>query len=112
MLAGISLLAALALGYLHHPSWLALGALGALNLAVSAVTDRCAVKTLLIRLGFPGERELGRAESPPDPWPGEDAGDVDCESAIRARHAGLVATNEARREPTTSLESRGRAKAC
>jgi len=63
MLAGASTLAILALGYLHHPAWLLLAAGIALNLFVSGITDRCPVKSLLIRLGLPGERDLGRADA-------------------------------------------------
>jgi len=63
MLAGGSALACLALGWLASP-WFLLGAAGtALNLVVSAITDRCLVKSLLIALGLPGERDLGRAEA-------------------------------------------------
>ena len=62
-LAGLTVMATVVLGYLHSPYWL-LVALGvAANLALSALTDRCAVKNLLIRLGLPGERDLGRAEA-------------------------------------------------
>jgi hypothetical protein len=63
MLAGAAVLACLALAWLLSP-WFLLGVAGtALNLVVSAVTDRCAVKSLLIKLGLPGERDLGRAEA-------------------------------------------------
>ncbi len=62
-LAGLTVMATVLLGYAHSPYWL-LAALGvAMNLALSALTDRCAVKNLLIRLGLPGERDLGRAEA-------------------------------------------------
>ena len=62
-LAGLTVMATVVLGYVHSPYWL-LVALGvAANLTLSALTDRCAVKNLLIRLGLPGERDLGRAEA-------------------------------------------------
>jgi hypothetical protein len=63
MLAGASVLAGLGLGWLVSP-WFLLAAAGtALNLVLSGITDRCAVKNLLIRMGLPGERDLGRAEA-------------------------------------------------
>lgn len=63
MLAGAAVLACLALAWLLSP-WFLLGVAGtALNLVFSAVTDCCAVKSLLIKLGLPGERDLGRAEA-------------------------------------------------
>jgi hypothetical protein len=63
LLAGVVVIASLGLAYVHHPLWL-LGVAGtALNLVLSAITDRCAVKSLLIRMGLPGERDLGRAEA-------------------------------------------------
>ena len=62
LLAGISVAGISALAWLHDPSWLlALAGIG-LNLAMSALTGKCAVKALLIRLGLPGERDLGVAE--------------------------------------------------
>ncbi|HOX06269.1 MAG TPA: DUF2892 domain-containing protein [Planctomycetota bacterium] len=62
-LAGGSVVLCLALAWLASP-WFLLGAAGtALNLIISAITDRCAVKSLLIGLGLPGERDLGRAEA-------------------------------------------------
>jgi Inner membrane protein YgaP-like, transmembrane domain len=62
LLAGISVAGVSALAWFHNPCWLlALAGIG-LNLAMSAVTGKCAVKTLLVRLGLPGERELGVAE--------------------------------------------------
>jgi hypothetical protein len=63
ILAGFTVLGALALGYFHHPLWLIAVGGAAFNLALSGITDRCLVKDLLIRLGFPGERDLGRAEA-------------------------------------------------
>jgi hypothetical protein len=63
LLAGAAVIASLAAGWLLSP-WCLLCAGGtALNLVISALTDRCPVKTLLIRLGLPGERDLGRAEA-------------------------------------------------
>ncbi|MFH1024404.1 MAG: DUF2892 domain-containing protein [Planctomycetota bacterium] len=62
ILAGVSVAGAVALGYFHHPLWL-LAAVGTgLNLVLSGITDRCVVKNLLVRMGFPGERDLGRRE--------------------------------------------------
>ncbi|GEM_PF-1879226 len=63
VLAGATLLASVALAHLVSP-WFLLAAAGtALNLVLSGITDRCAVKNLLLRLGLPGERDLGRAEA-------------------------------------------------
>ena len=63
ILAGSAVLTGLVLAQLVSPWFLLAAAATALNLVVSAITDRCAVKSLLIRLGLPGERELGRAEA-------------------------------------------------
>ncbi len=63
VLAGLSLMGALALALTVSP-WFLLAVAGtALNLVLSGVTDRCAVKSLLVRLGVPGERDIGRAET-------------------------------------------------
>jgi hypothetical protein len=62
LLAGLTMLSAVFLAWLHHPAWLLAVAGTGLNLAMSGITDRCAVKSLLMRLGLPGERDLGRAE--------------------------------------------------
>ena len=63
VLAGLSLMGALALALTVSP-WFLLAVAGmALNLALSGITDRCAVKSLLVRLGVPGERDIGRAEA-------------------------------------------------
>ena len=63
LLAGNSVLMAVTLAYFHHAAWLLAVAVTAINLIQSALTDRCPVKSLLIRFGLPGERELGCAES-------------------------------------------------
>ena len=67
VLAGLTVLAGLGLGLLD--AWFLLIAAGAAaNLVLSGVTDRCAVRNLLVRMGFPGERDVGRAEVlPPEP---------------------------------------------
>jgi hypothetical protein len=63
LLAGAAVLVSLLLAQTASP-WFLLAAAGTgLNLVLSAITDRCAVKSLLIRLGLPGERDIGRAES-------------------------------------------------
>ena len=62
-LAGLSVLGSLALGWLVSPWFLLMAAGVAGNLIISAITDRCAVKRLLIRMGLPGERDMGRAEA-------------------------------------------------
>ncbi len=61
MIAGFSTATAATLAWLHHPAWLLAAAGVGLNLILSAITDGCVVKSLLIRLGLPGERDLGRA---------------------------------------------------
>ncbi|MFH1022283.1 MAG: methyltransferase domain-containing protein [Planctomycetota bacterium] len=63
ILAGASLLASLVLAQVVSPWFLLVAAGTGMNLALSGITNRCAVKNLLIRLGFPGERDLGRAEA-------------------------------------------------
>jgi hypothetical protein len=63
ILAGLSFLAVLALGWWASP-WFLLGGVGvALNLILSGITDRCAVKSLLVKVGLPGERDVGHAEA-------------------------------------------------
>lgn len=71
LLAGAAVLVSVAMALLVSP-WFLLGAAGtAVNLMLSGITDRCAVKSLLVRMGLPGERDLGRAEAtlsgPADP---------------------------------------------
>jgi hypothetical protein len=62
LLAGLSILVALTLAHFVSP-WFLLAAVGTgLNLVFSGITDRCAIRNLMIRLGIPGERDLGRAE--------------------------------------------------
>ena len=62
-LAGLSVLGTVALGYFLSPLWFLATAGIAVNLAVTSVLNRCVVKSLLTRLGIPGERDLGRAET-------------------------------------------------
>jgi hypothetical protein len=62
-LAGLSVIATVTLAWLWSPWCLLATAAVAMNLVVSAITDRCVVKNLLIRLGFPGERDVGRADA-------------------------------------------------
>lgn len=59
VMAGVSVLACTALAVLHDPLWLVPNALIAFNVAQSGLTERCLVKSVLARLGFPGEREVG-----------------------------------------------------
>jgi len=61
VLVGASVLTGIGLS-LVSPWFLLVSAGTALNLAISGITDRCPVKSLLLRMGFPGERDLGRAE--------------------------------------------------
>jgi ubiquinone/menaquinone biosynthesis C-methylase UbiE len=63
ILAGAAVLASLFLAQLVSPWFLLVAAGTAMNLVLSGITDRCAVKRLLLRLGLPGERDLGRAEA-------------------------------------------------
>ena len=62
-LAGISVLISTALGYHFSPYWLLVTMAIALNLTISSLTNRCPIKSLLVRLGLPGERDIGRAEA-------------------------------------------------
>ena len=58
LLAGASTLLFTALGLLHHPLWL-LGTLaGAANLVVTALSGRCMLHDLLIRLGAREREDL------------------------------------------------------
>src|SRR5512135_3136763 len=61
VLAGLTVLGSLGLGRLHHPLWLIAAAGTALDLLFSGIIDRCVVRSLLVRMGFPRERDLGRA---------------------------------------------------
>lgn len=51
LVAGTSILGFTALAVLHHPYWLAAVAAGSANLVLSALTDRCPVRALLLFLG-------------------------------------------------------------
>ncbi len=62
-LAGLFVLVSAGLGLVHTPYWLFVTLGIAINLMISSLTDRCPVKSLLVRLGVPGERDLGRAEA-------------------------------------------------
>ncbi len=62
VLVGVSVLTGIGLSPVS-PWFLLISAGTALNLAISGITDRCPVRSLLLRMGFPGERDLGRAES-------------------------------------------------
>jgi radical SAM superfamily enzyme YgiQ (UPF0313 family) len=63
VLAGVSVLLTVALGFFHSPWWLLSTAGLCVSMIVTAVTNRCVVKNLLIRMGVPGERDLGREEA-------------------------------------------------
>jgi hypothetical protein len=63
VIAGLSVGLVVALGTFHHTWWyVALVGIGA-NLVVSGVTNRCPFRTLLLHLGFPLERDLGRQDA-------------------------------------------------
>jgi hypothetical protein len=102
MLAGLSVLATLALGCSVSP-WFLLATAGvALNLVISAITDRCVVKSLLVRMGLPGERDLGRAEAlreMPQPAGGGEAIPVPVDPTACGRRFA--------RHPDVALESEG-----
>jgi hypothetical protein len=70
-LAGTGVLLFGALAVLHDPQWIAGIMAIAINLLQSGVTNRCGVKALLVSLGFPGERELGRADGLAERSPGQ-----------------------------------------
>jgi hypothetical protein len=74
ILASASLLVSLVLAHAVSPWFLLIAAGTAFNLALSGVTDRCVVKNLLVRMGLPGERDVGRAEALRAPRAGESAG--------------------------------------
>lgn len=60
ILAGCGFIAGAIFGYVHHPAWFFIMGFGtAFNLILSGITDRCAVKSMLVKLGLPSERELG-----------------------------------------------------
>ncbi|MFH1023183.1 MAG: radical SAM protein [Planctomycetota bacterium] len=62
VLAGLSVLATLGLGYFHNPAWFLGTAAVALNMAITSILDRCVVKSVLARMGIPGERDIGWRE--------------------------------------------------
>ncbi|MBA4387133.1 MAG: hypothetical protein C0404_04070 [Verrucomicrobia bacterium] len=64
ILAGSIVVIASLLGCLVHPLlFIVIGIGTGLNLILSGITDKCAVKSLLIRMGFPGEREIGAEDA-------------------------------------------------
>lgn len=62
LLAGTVVMATVALAWLVSPWFLLATAGTALNQVLSGITGRCVVKSLLMGLGMPGERDLGRVE--------------------------------------------------
>jgi hypothetical protein len=61
-LAGSSIILFCLLGIFVHPYFHLFNLLISLNLLQSAFTDKCLIKSTLISLGFPGERELGKRD--------------------------------------------------
>lgn len=57
-LAGLSILLFTFIAYFFDIGFLAVTTLIALNLIQSGITNKCLVKSMLIKLGFPGEKEL------------------------------------------------------
>jgi hypothetical protein len=51
LLSGLSILALTALGIFHHPAWLIGTLLSSGSLVLTALTGRCAIHDLLMRLG-------------------------------------------------------------
>ena len=58
LLAGLGTLLFTALGLWLHPYWLAGTLAMAANLVVTAITDRCAMRDLLLRMGAKEREEL------------------------------------------------------
>lgn len=58
LLAGSFTLLFTTLGVLHDPLWLAGTLLGAANLVVTALTDRCLLRDVLLRLGAKEREDL------------------------------------------------------
>ena len=94
-LAGGAVLICLTLGWLLHPIWLIGAALTSGNLILSAITDRCAVRSLLIRLGLPGERDVGRAEA---------CENLECSRPAAARGRTLAGRLAERARPKTPAD--------
>ncbi|MCK6473377.1 MAG: DUF2892 domain-containing protein [Planctomycetes bacterium] len=58
LIAGASVLVCTALGLLHHQLWLVGSLMCAFNLVLTSITDRCAVRALLRRLGAREREDL------------------------------------------------------
>lgn len=58
LLAGFGILLLTALGIFHHPAWLIGTLLASSNLVVAALSDRCPIHDLLIRLGAKEREDL------------------------------------------------------
>jgi hypothetical protein len=59
MVLGGSVLLCAAMGTFHHRGWLLVLCLIGLNLVQSSVTGKCVFNYLLMKMGIPGEREVG-----------------------------------------------------
>ncbi|MBA4387677.1 MAG: hypothetical protein C0404_06825 [Verrucomicrobia bacterium] len=62
-MAGLSVLATVCLSHMHSPYWLLITLAIAANLVVTSLLNRCVFKTILTRMGVPGERDLGRIDA-------------------------------------------------
>lgn len=58
LIAGVGVLTCTALGLLHHPAWHWVTLVVAGNLLLTAITNRCALHDLLVRLGAQEREEL------------------------------------------------------
>ncbi|MBT3185531.1 MAG: radical SAM protein [Nitrospina sp.] len=63
ILTGFSVLATVLLGYFHHPLWFLPTIVTAIGLIVSGVTGHSFVKSIMTKIGFPGEQNLGQADA-------------------------------------------------
>lgn len=63
VILGLLLLGITALAYWHSPLWLLALIIIGVNLIQSSLTGWCVVKSLLVAIGIPGERDLGRQEA-------------------------------------------------
>jgi hypothetical protein len=60
LIAGVFVMASVALGYWVHPGWFSFTAFIGLNLFQSAFTNWCPMITLLHKIGVPSAEEMPR----------------------------------------------------
>lgn len=62
LLTGISISIFLLLTFIYGRVWLIPLVSVGLNMLQSGITEKCLIKYLMVRMGIPGERDMGRIE--------------------------------------------------